>query len=88
MIRWQCARFPENVHRWRVLGIHLGGKDRATGKWVESLVHLASLSHLPGWSGPDSDHAELYVPEVLLRDCTIEDVGDQFGIPSARRWAT
>jgi hypothetical protein len=27
------------------------------------------------------------VPEVLVRGLEIEDVGEQFGIPSARRWA-
>lgn len=47
-------------HRWIVKGIHLG----ALGQ--ESLIHLESLSHTPGWTGPWEFHPMLFVPEIML----------------------
>ena len=82
VLRWQCPRFPDVVHRWRVSGVYHGGMGQ------ESLIEAESLTHTPGWTGPGSDHRVVFIPEPLVRQCVIEDVGDQFGIPSARRFAT
>jgi hypothetical protein len=80
VLRWQCAKFPKNIHRWRVRSVCLG----AVGQ--ESLIEIESLTHSPG------DGAEfpvkmpiLAVPEVLVRNLEIEDVGTQFGLTSPRR---
>lgn len=83
VLRWQCPRFPANVHRWRVHSICLGGEGQ------ESLIEIESLTHSPGigaeWSIP---LPILPVPAVLLRGLEIEDVGQQFGLTSPRRGAT
>lgn len=81
VLRWQCPEFPNVVHRWRIVGIHLG----AVGQ--ESLIECESLTHTPGWTGPMEFHPRVFIPEPLTRSLTIEDVGDQFGIPSSRRGA-
>lgn len=82
ILRWECPAYPSNVHRWRVRSVCLG----AVGQ--ESLIEMESLTHSPGYG------AEFFVPmpivivpEVLVRSLVIEDVGDQFGIPSTRRGA-
>jgi hypothetical protein len=82
VLRWQCPTFPKNVHRWRVLSVCLGG----TGQ--EGLIEMESLTHSPG-HGAEFDVAMpiVIVPEVLARALVIEDVGEQFGIASARRGA-
>lgn len=82
VLRWQCSKFPTNVHRWRVLSVCLG----ALGQ--ESLIEMESLTHTPG-IGAEFHVAmpTVIVPEVLVRTLTIEDVGEQFGVPSARRYA-
>ncbi len=80
ILRWQCPKFPANVHRWRVLGVHLG----AVGQ--ESLIECESVTH-----GPGHAHAVpfqyVYIPEVLVRALIIEDIGEQFGLSSPRRGA-
>lgn len=48
-------------HRWRVLGIHLGGNG------VEGLVEIESITHGPGWSESGGTAFEVRVPEVLVR---------------------
>lgn len=49
-------------HRWRVLGIHLGGNG------VEGVVELESVTHGPGWTEEGGLAFEMLVPEVLVRD--------------------
>lgn len=82
ILRWQCQKFPNNVHRWRVFGIHLG----ALGQ--ESLIECESITHASGVTGPMEYHQRVFIPEVLVRSLTIEDVGEQFGVLSSRRNAT
>jgi hypothetical protein len=81
VLRWQCPNFPQNVHRWRVLGCHYG----ALGE--ESLIECESLTHTPGRTGMMKIHPRVLIPEVLVRSLVIEDVGEQFGLPSPRRGA-
>lgn len=81
VLRWRCPTYPTNVHRWRVLGCYLGGMGQ------ESLIECESLTHRPGYTGEDSYHPRVFIPEVLVRQCTIEDVGEKFGILSRRRFA-
>ncbi len=81
VLRWQCPDFPHVTHRWRVFGVYIGAMGQ------ESLIECESLTHTPGWTGPGSDHQRVFIPEPLVRQCVIEDVGDKFGVPSARRWA-
>lgn len=81
VLRWQCPRFPHVVHRWEVFGVYLG----ALGQ--ESLIEVESLTHRDGDTGEGRSHQRLFIPEVLARQCTIEDIGDEFGVPSARRLA-
>lgn len=69
---WKCPKFPDNVHRWRVVGVHLGGLND-DGQWTESLIEMESLTHAPGWTGQWEYHPRVFVPEVLLRDLKIED---------------
>ena len=82
ILRWQCSAYPANIHRWRVRSICLGG----TGQ--ESLIEMESLTHAPG-SGAEFPFALpiVIVPEVLVRNLVIEDVGEQFGLVSPRRSA-
>ena len=79
ILRWQCPKFPANVHRWRVLGVHLG----ALGQ--ESLIECESITHSPG--SAEVHHPRVFIPEVLVRALTIEDVGERFGLVSPRRGA-
>lgn len=82
VLRWQCPTHPTNVHRWRVHSVCLG----AIGQ--ESIIEMESLTHSPGRGAEfDMPLAIVAVPEVLVRSLTIEDVGDQFGVPSSRRGA-
>ena len=82
VLRWQSARFPEQIHRWRVHSVCLG----AVGQ--ESIIEMESLTHAPGHGAEfDMPLAIVAVPEVLVRHLTIEDVGDKFGVPSSRRAA-
>lgn len=48
-------------HRWRVVGIHLGGRGQ------EGIVEMQSITHRPGRSGPSTWHERVFVPEVLTR---------------------
>jgi hypothetical protein len=82
VLRWQCSTYPSNIHRWRVRSVCIGGLGQ------ESLVEMESLTHSPGF-GAEFDFAMpiLAVLEVLVRDLTIEDVGEQFGLTSPRRGA-
>lgn len=50
-----------STHRWRVLGVHLGGLD------VEGLVEMESITHGPGWTENRGLAFEVTVPEVLVR---------------------
>ena len=82
VLRWQCPKFPDNIHRWRVRSVCLGGLGQ------ESLIEMESLTHKPGRGAEfDVPMPIVIVPEVLVRSLVIEDVGDQFGVPSARRSA-
>lgn len=72
ILRWQCPRFPHVVHRWRVVGVHLGGKD-ADGRDTESLIEMESVTHAPGWTGHWEYHPRLFVPEVLVRHLPVEE---------------
>jgi len=81
VLRWQCPTYQDNVHRWRVRGVHLGGLGE------ESLVEMEVISHSHGWTQEEGPHRVVFVPEVLVRSLEIEDVGDQFGVPSSRRGA-
>ena len=81
VLRWQCDTYPHNVHRWRVFTVAIGGMGQ------EGLIECESLTHRPGYTGDDTYHPRVFIPEVLVRQCTIEDVGDRFGVPSARRFA-
>lgn len=62
ILEWQCPKFPHVVHRWRVVGIHLG----ATGQ--ESLIEAESTTHQPGWTGEWEYHPRVFIPEPLTRD--------------------
>lgn len=64
IIEWKCPQ-SDNVHRWRVLGVHLG----AVGQ--ESLIEMESLTHKPGWTGEWEWHPRLWIPEVLIRHLPI-----------------
>ncbi len=86
VLRWQCPIFPHVVHRWRVLAVCLGGQ-RADGRWTESLIEVENVSHQPGITSNGVQASVMAIPEVLTRQCVIEDVGDAFGVPSARRFA-
>lgn len=80
VLRWKCPFYPSNVHRWRVLSVCLGGMGQ------ESLIEMESLTHSPGHSAEfDVPMRVIAVPEVLVRNLTIEDIGDHFGVPSSRR---
>ena len=80
VLRWQCSTHPKNVYRWRVHSVCLGGIGQ------ESIIEMESLTHTPGYGAEfNMPLAIVAVPEVLVRDLTIEDVGDQFGVPSSRR---
>lgn len=83
VLRWQCPTYPQNVHRWRVRSVCIGGMGQ------ESLIEMESLTHTPGYSAEfEAPMPIVVVPEVLVRSLVIEDVGEQFGVPSARRFAT
>lgn len=85
ILRWQCDTYPDNVHRWRVHSVCAGGK-MPDGRWTESIIEMESLTHAPGRGAEfDMPLAIVAVPEVLVRNLMIEDVGDQFGVPSSRR---
>lgn len=86
VLRWQCPQFPHVVHRWRVLAICLGGQ-RKDGSWTESLIEVENINHAPGITSNGVQASVMAIPEVLTRQCVIEDIGDQFGVSSARRGA-
>lgn len=69
VLEWKGPKFG-NVHRWRVVGIHLGGKN-ANGRWTESLVEMESITHEPGWTGEWEYHPRIWVPEVLVSNLTV-----------------
>jgi hypothetical protein len=64
ILEWKCPKFG-NVHRWRVVGIHLGAVQ------TESLIEMESITHKPGWTGHWEYHPRIWVPEVLVRDLPI-----------------
>jgi hypothetical protein len=67
ILEWRCSRFPHVVHRWRVLGVYLGGLGQ------ESLIEIESLTHKPG-EVPDLSPfglPTLWVPEPLLRNLMV-----------------
>jgi hypothetical protein len=68
---WQCPRFPHVVHKWRVVGVHLGGKDEE-GRDTESLIEMESITHAPGWTGHWEYHPRVFVPEPLTRGLKVE----------------
>ena len=70
IIEWHSPSCAEGVHKWRIVGIHLGGTHRS-GRPTESLVELESITHEPGWTGEFEYHPRLWVPEVLLRGLKI-----------------
>ncbi|MGG5810977.1 hypothetical protein [Falsiroseomonas sp. CW058] len=86
VLRWQCLLFPNVTHRWRVLAVCLGGQQ-PDGSWTESLIEVENVSHASGITSSGVRASVMAIPEVLTRECMIEDVGDYFGLPSARRWA-
>jgi hypothetical protein len=65
IIIWQCQKFT-NIHKWKVMGVHLG----AVGQ--EGLIEVESLTHKPGWTGEWEFHPRLFIPEVLLANLKIE----------------
>lgn len=82
ILRWQCPTYPDNVHRWRVRSVCLGGLGQ------ESLIEMESLTHKPGIGAEFPVPMPIViVPEVLVRGLAIEDVGEQFGMTSPRRGA-
>lgn len=60
------SAYPENVHRWRILGIHLGAPK------VQSLFEVESLTHEPGRTGEWEIHQRMFIPEVLTRTLEYE----------------
>jgi hypothetical protein len=62
---------PSMEHRWRVVGVHHGGRDSKTGRQTESLVEMESLTHEPGWTGQWEYHPRVFVPWVLVKDLEI-----------------
>jgi hypothetical protein len=64
---WKCPNFPANIHRWRVVGIHLGGLGKNGNLDSEGLIEMESLTHVPGWTGEWETHPRVFVPEVLTR---------------------
>jgi len=82
VLRWESGQTPNNIHRWRVRSICLG----AIGQ--ESLIEMESLTHSPGVGAEFHFPCPIViVPEVLVRALMIEDIGEQFGVPSVRRLA-
>ena len=76
ILRWQQE---DNVHRWRVRSVCIGGQGQ------ESLIEMESVTHTPGFSAEFSAPMPIViVPEVLVRSLMIENVGSQFGIQSPR----
>jgi hypothetical protein len=67
VLRWQCPTYSNNIHRWRVFGVYLGGLGQ------ESLIECESLTHTPGFTDSLEDHRRVFIPEVLVRSLTIED---------------
>lgn len=63
IIEWSDGK--TELHRWRVRGVHLG----ALG--TESMIELENVSHKPGWTGEWETHQLMFVPECLLRSCTV-----------------
>lgn len=58
-------------HIWRVSGVHLGGEG------VESIIEIENVSHRPGWTGEWETHQMMFVPEILLRQCTVLEAAPQ-----------
>ncbi len=58
-------------HIWRVRGVHLGGEG------VESIIEIENVSHRPGWTGEWETHQMMFVPEILLRQCTVLEAAPQ-----------
>lgn len=80
ILRWQCPVYPANVHRWRVRSCCHGGLGQ------ESLIEMESITHTPGYGAEFPVSMPIViVPEVLVRNLEIEDVGEQFGLASSRR---
>lgn len=58
-------RDKHSTHKWRVVGVHLGGEGQ------ESLIEMESVTHTPGWTGEWETHPRVFVPEVLIRTLEI-----------------
>lgn len=80
VLRWQCPNYPEHIHRWKVIACCHGGIGQ------ESVIQVVNINHTPAYT-PDGHAEVMSIPEVLVRQCMIEDVGDKFGVPSVRRFA-
>lgn len=70
ILEWRCPKFPHVVARWRVVGVHLGGKNDE-GRDTESLIEMESVTHAPGWTGQWEYHPRVFVPEVLVRHLNV-----------------
>jgi len=87
VLRWQCGTYPQNVHRWRVHSVCLGGQ-LPDGRKTESIIEMESLTHAAGHGAEwDMPLQIVAVPEVLVRNLTIEDPMEAFGMLSPRRGA-
>lgn len=66
VLEWRSGA---SVHRWRVLGVHLGAMGQ------ESLIEMESITHRAGdipHVVPSPFHMQtVFVPEVLTRDLVI-----------------
>ncbi|MGL5447543.1 MAG: hypothetical protein ACRDBL_09560 [Rhabdaerophilum sp.] len=64
ILEWRCPTYPHVVHRWRVVGIHIGAERQ------ESLIEAESITHEPGWTGLWEHHPRVFIPEPLTRSLT------------------
>lgn len=72
VLRWKHPTDSVYDHRWKVLGVHLGGKNEETGRFTESLIHVENVSHEPGWTGEWETQVAMYIPDCLLWQCEVE----------------
>jgi hypothetical protein len=50
----------DDIHLWRIMGIHLGTEGQ------ESVVHVENISHKPAWTGEWETQIAMYIPECLI----------------------
>lgn len=62
---WGCPNFTQNIHRWKVYGVH----SETPG--TESLIEVESLTHKAGWTGEWEFHPRVFIPEVLCRQLKV-----------------